>query len=112
MSKNIEYHYSIGVVFTDGAAWSRCRRFTMRHLRTFGIGQSIMQQQLTLEAGNLINSLRQTSQQGAIQMNRVFDVAVLNSLWSMFAGHRFEYDDAKLQEVLTIVHEAFRQAII
>ncbi|XP_014476510.1 PREDICTED: methyl farnesoate epoxidase-like isoform X2 [Dinoponera quadriceps] len=97
-----------GVVFTDGAAWSQCRRFTMRHLRTFGVGQLIMKQQLTLEAENLVNYLRQMSQRGAVQMNHVFDVAVLNSLWSMFAGHRFEYDDEKLQQVLTTVHEAFR----
>lgn len=71
-----------------------------------------MKQQLALEAKNLVKHLQQVSQHGVVQMDRVFDVAVLNSLWFMFAGHRFEYNDEKLQEVLAIVHEAFRQAII
>ncbi|XP_032680692.1 methyl farnesoate epoxidase-like [Odontomachus brunneus] len=97
-----------GIVFTDGAVWAKCRRFTMRHLRTFGIGQSIMKQQLTLEAKNLVSHLQQVSQRGAVRMDRIFDVAVINSLWFMFAGHRFEYNDEKVREVLTTVHEAFR----
>lgn len=71
-----------------------------------------MKQQLTLEARNLVSHLQQVSERGAMRMDRVFDVAVLNSLWFMFAGHRFEYNDEKLREVLTTVHEAFRQAII
>ncbi|XP_011146847.1 methyl farnesoate epoxidase [Harpegnathos saltator] len=97
-----------GVVFTDGETWSQSRRFTMRHLRAFGMGQSIMKQQLTVEAENLVNYLQEMSQRGAVKMDRVFDLAVLNSLWSIFAGHRFEYSDEKLRKVFTSVHEAFR----
>lgn len=67
-----------------------------------------MQQQLTFEAENLVNYLRKMSLRGPVRMDRIFDVVVLNALWFMFAGHRFEYDDEKLQEVLATVHEAFR----
>lgn len=97
-----------GVLFTEGSTWSQCRRFTMRHLRTFGIGQSILKEQLTLEAQYLVDHLQQMSERGAIAMHRAFDVAVLNSLWFMIAGHRFEYEDQKLQKALVLVHDAFR----
>lgn len=88
--------------------WAQTRRFTMRHLRTFGIGRSAMKEQLALEARNLVDHLQQMSESGAVTMHTAFDVAVINSLWFMIAGHKFEYGDQKLQEALTLVHDAFK----
>ncbi|KAF3425766.1 hypothetical protein E2986_10061 [Frieseomelitta varia] len=97
-----------GILFTDGPMWSQCRRFTMRHLKNFGLGQSIMEKQLIVEAENLTNYLRHISAKGPVSMHTVFDIAVLNSLWCMFAGHRFDYGNEKLVEILETVHDAFR----
>ncbi|CAK9829027.1 Methyl farnesoate epoxidase [Anthophora retusa] len=97
-----------GLLFTEGPTWSQCRRFTMRHLRTFGLGQSIMEKQLTVEAEKLVNYLRRASAKGPVPIHTAFDIAVLNSLWGMFAGHRFEYENEKLTEILEVVHDAFR----
>ncbi|KAL6430089.1 hypothetical protein ACFW04_007705 [Cataglyphis niger] len=97
-----------GLVFTEDTTWLQIRRFTTRHLRTFGIGQSVMKKQLMIEARELINHLQEISERGAISMDRVFDVAVLNSLWFMIAGHRFCYEDEKLQQALEVAHDAFR----
>lgn len=98
----------IGILFTEGPKWSQCRRFTMRHLRTFGLGQAIMEQQLIVEADNLVNYLLRASAKGPVPMHTAFDIAVLNSLWFMFAGHRFDYENEKLVEILETVHDAFR----
>ncbi|XP_018308006.1 methyl farnesoate epoxidase isoform X2 [Mycetomoellerius zeteki] len=92
-----------GVLFTEGTMWAQTRRFTMRHLRTFGIGRSAMKEQLALEARNLVDHLQQMSESGAVTMHTAFDVAVINSLWFMIAGHKFEYGDQKLQEALTLM---------
>ncbi|KYN05360.1 hypothetical protein ALC62_03645 [Cyphomyrmex costatus] len=97
-----------GVLFTEGTMWAQTRRFTMRHLRTFGIGQSIMKKQLALEARNLVDHLQQMSESSAVMMHTAFDVAVINSLWFMIAGHRFQYEDQKLQEALALVHDSFK----
>lgn len=80
----------------------------MRHLRTFGLGQSVMEKHLTIEAQNLVNYLHRASVKGPVLMHTAFDIAVLNSLWYMFAGHRFDYENEKLQEILQTVHDAFR----
>ncbi|GAB1865261.1 Probable cytochrome P450 305a1 [Camponotus japonicus] len=97
-----------GLLFTDGAAWSQCRKFTTRHLRAFGIGQSAMKQQLVFEAQELVDHLQNMSERGAVLMQTVFDVAVLNSLWFMIAGHRFGYEDERLQQALEVSHDAFK----
>jgi len=97
-----------GIVFTEGTQWVQTRRFTMRHLRTFGIGQSVMKEQLVLEAQNLIDYLQQMSESGAVTMHTAFDIAVINSLWFMIAGHKFKYGDQKTQEALTLAHNSFK----
>lgn len=80
----------------------------MRHLKNFGLGQSIMEKQLIVEAENLTNYLRHISAKGPVSMHGAFDIAVLNSLWCMFAGHRFDYENEKLVEILETVHDVFR----
>ncbi|XP_029055473.1 methyl farnesoate epoxidase-like isoform X2 [Osmia bicornis bicornis] len=97
-----------GILFAEGPTWAQCRRFTMRHLRAFGFGQSIMEKQLIIEAESFVDYLRRASAKGPVPMHTAFDVAVLNSLWSMLAGHRFDYDNEKLMEILDAVHGAFR----
>ncbi|XP_015438038.1 PREDICTED: methyl farnesoate epoxidase-like [Dufourea novaeangliae] len=97
-----------GILFAEGPSWSQNRRFTMRHLRAFGFGQSIMEKQSILEAKHLVAYLRGASEKGPILMHTAFDVAVLNALWCMFAGHRFDYQNVKLKEILDAVHDAFR----
>lgn len=98
-------------MFTEGTTWSQCRKFTMRHLRSFGLGQATMTKQLTDEAKNLVNYLHQMSKHGAVPMDTAFDIAVINSLWFMFAGHKFEYGNEKLKKILLTVHDAFRYDI-
>lgn len=67
-----------------------------------------MKKHLAIEARNLVNYLEQMSKHGAVLMHTAFDVAVLNSLWFMIAGHRFDYENEKLNQALMVVHDAFR----
>ncbi|XP_043286450.1 methyl farnesoate epoxidase-like [Venturia canescens] len=98
-----------GVLFTEGATWHHNRRFTMKYLRAFGFGQASMHDYLTFEAQDLVRNLRERGKGGTpVEMHSAFDVGVLNALWMMLAGHRFSYDDANLQEILRVVHDAFR----
>lgn len=41
-------------------------------------------------------------------MNGLFDVSVINGLWTMLAGHRFELNDSKLLKLMDLVHILFR----
>lgn len=67
-----------------------------------------MKDRLAFEAKNLVKHLERMSASDVIPMHRVFDIAVLNSLWIMIAGHRFNYEDGKVKQALTLVHDAFR----
>ncbi|KAI4500460.1 hypothetical protein M0802_004422 [Mischocyttarus mexicanus] len=97
-----------GVLFTEGRTWSQCRKFTMRHLRSFGFGQSMMATKLTTEVQYLVKNLQKQCKHGPVQMDNAFKVAVINVLWTMLTGCRFEYDDKKSKEILESVHDSFR----
>ncbi|KAJ9585265.1 hypothetical protein L9F63_002965, partial [Diploptera punctata] len=100
----------MGVVFTDGPVWQEQRRFCMQHLRKLGLGSRSMEAHIEEEARDLVASLHRRSNGGltAIPMHDVFDICVLNSLWAMLAGHRFDLDDQRLVDLLDIVHKCFR----
>lgn len=100
--------YSTGVVFTEGTKWSECRRFTMKCLRKFRGSQLSTKSQLTVEARSLVKHFQKLSENGAVRMDNAFNIAVINCLWYSFAGHRFEYDDKKVHEMLETVNESFR----
>lgn len=106
--KFISLEFYSGVLFTDGTKWSQHRRFSLRHLRSFGFGHRKMEDHLITEAEDLVKFLHKQSLVGPVPMHSAFDIAVINSLWSMFAGRRFEYDDQKLKEILQVTHDAFR----
>lgn len=42
-----------------------------------------------------------------VDMHYIFDVAVLNVLWSMTSGKRFSLTDNKPRELMSLIHKAF-----
>lgn len=43
-----------------------------------------------------------------ILMHDAFDISVINVLWTMIAGERFDLEDAKLKQLMGMIHDAFR----
>ncbi|XP_008549892.1 methyl farnesoate epoxidase-like [Microplitis demolitor] len=99
-----------GIVFADGPLWYRSKRNTIKYISHFGFGHGLGNKYLKEEAEMLICHLKKKTLNGTkmIEMNKVFDIAVLNSLWILLAGKRFSYDDSKVENILATVHEAFK----
>jgi len=96
-------------VFTEGAAWVEQRRFTVQQLKKLGLGRSKMESLVNEEAEDLLKYL-ETNAKGTFPLHNVFDVAVINSLWAMLAGRRFELDDPRLTSLLQTLRNIFRNA--
>lgn len=47
-------------------------------------------------------------QSGAITVHEMFDVTVINSLWTMLTGSRFSLSDSRLRKLLSLLRESFR----
>lgn len=79
----------------------------MQHLKNFGFGRKEMECYIEEESKELVNILRKKCHK-AIYMHDVFDVGVLNVLWAMMAGQRFNHNDYRLKKLLKIIHDSFR----
>lgn len=79
----------------------------MQHLRNFGFGRKEMDERIEEETKDLIAVFRKQCSE-PIWMHTAFDVSVLNVLWAMMAGKRFDINDERLRKLLKIVHDAFR----
>lgn len=100
----------LGVVFTDGHFWTEQRKFTLKTLRHLGMGRSSMVEHVEREAAEMVSYLGAQSAGGVrpIAMEHAFDVSVLNVMWALLAGHRFDLHDARLAQLLQLIHASFR----
>ncbi|XP_059612681.1 uncharacterized protein LOC132259145 [Phlebotomus argentipes] len=99
----------LGLVFTDGQAWETQRRFCMKTLKQLGFGRFSMVQRIEQEAEAMVEHLwRKNQRDGGIFMHNAFDICVLNVLWTLMAGKRFDLEDKRLTVLMKLIHESFR----
>merc|ERR1740131_720998 len=93
--KDVFIHGYHGLVVTEGEEWNEQRKFAVRVLRNFGFGktslEAIMQEELT----EFSKRLEVESKNGPVDLSNKFNVMVINVLWRIIGGHRFDYDDEK-----------------
>ncbi|XP_012532562.1 methyl farnesoate epoxidase isoform X5 [Monomorium pharaonis] len=98
-----------GVMFTDGEIWRDQRRFVLRTLKEFGLGNVTMEDLILNDAVSLTTMIDSLAKLGPINnLYNITSIAVLNSLWTLVAGARFDLDNPKLTEILTVVNEIIR----
>ncbi|KOC61548.1 putative cytochrome P450 303a1 [Habropoda laboriosa] len=92
-----------GLIVVDENLWIEQRRFVLKHLRDFGFGRKSMAMIIEEEAVWLVEHFKKLIGM-VIPMDDAFGVTVLNTLWRMMAGKRFNLDDKELtyfQRILT-----------
>nr|CAD7571450.1 unnamed protein product [Timema californicum] len=99
------FNKRIGVFFSDGNVWIKQRKFTVRHLREFGIGKKSMEGIIYEEVENLMKNLKKTK---TIQVGGYFNIAVVNVLWAVMAGKRFAHDDKEFVKLTRGLFRMFR----
>lgn len=79
------------------------RKFTQRTLRDFGFGKRhTMQSAIDAETTELVKEFNQaiSTHGGIVRIRTTFVLSVLNVLWCMVAGQRYEHDDPKLVKMM------------
>ena len=71
----------------------------MRRLRDFGLGKSTMEELIHEEIRQLFEQLDKQLNQ-PLTMSLIFNVSVVNALWSLLTGSRLALDDPRLQDLV------------
>ncbi|XP_018426076.1 PREDICTED: cytochrome P450 2K1-like [Nanorana parkeri] len=96
-----------GLIFANGNNWKVMKRFTLSTLRDLGMGKRTIEDKIMEECQCLVKIF--TAYKGApFENTRILNAAVANIIVSILMGHRFEYDDPKLQSLLKIICDNIR----
>lgn len=98
-----------GIMLTDGDFWRDQRRFVMRHLKEFGFARSGMTEMIQNEAKHMLEDFNAFVQQqggtdGLVSIQKAFSVYILNTLWKMMSGIRYERENSRLKKLQAILH--------
>jgi len=88
-----------GFSTNHGPAWVKQRTFVMRNLRVFGMGKNSLEGLILDEVMELVTWIK-TQNDNPIELHRRFSLAVINTLWTILSGKRYEQDDPKISDIL------------
>ncbi|KAI5701779.1 hypothetical protein M8J75_013273 [Diaphorina citri] len=90
------------VTMTDGPLWYEHRQFLIKHLRQLGLGKNLMEAMILDEFLAFEKHLDSQVYQ-EIQFSQKVAGSVLNVLWIMVAGYKFDLNSGKLSNILGLM---------
>ncbi|XP_075978468.1 farnesoate epoxidase-like isoform X2 [Anticarsia gemmatalis] len=96
----------MGIVFNDGSSWTKTRRVVLKYLKNFGYNTRYMENYISEECRALVN-LRMSDAGQPIQANDMFHITIVNILWRLVAGKRYDLEDAKLKTLCDLITRLF-----
>lgn len=92
---------------STGAEWDEQRKFTIRHLRSLGFARSTMESAILHEVTALCDVLATDE---AIDLCFKTNLSIVNALWMIIAGQRFDLDDQGLLHLVQSVERVMKSA--
>lgn len=89
-----------------GSSWKEQRRFTLSTLRDFGMGKKSLEERVTEEAQFLRSAFK--TRRGQFNPHIFINNAVSNVICSIAFGDRYDYSDAKFQQLLRLFETALK----
>ena len=90
---------------TSVERWRELRRFTLKSLRDLGFGKSCSEEAIIEETRALVENIKESmggEEEAVVDLEKSLNCASLNIIWNLVAGHRFEYNDEKMKELVKI----------
>ena len=99
-----------GIINTEGENWVKQRRFGLRTLRDLGFGRRTVEEIINEELEELCLAL--TSEDGQdYLLGSDFNIPLINVLWQLVAGYRFDQHESQGRDVINNINEMFRNYI-
>ena len=96
-----------GVLLSAGYIWHQQRRFTLRTLRDFGFGKQGMEGMIKEEVSQFKQYIESNINE-PMDFHQNLMLPILNALWKITVGERFDYDNARLLDINHRLSETFK----
>uniref|UniRef100_A0A1B0GSV7 Cytochrome P450 2E1 n=1 Tax=Mus musculus TaxID=10090 RepID=A0A1B0GSV7_MOUSE len=95
-----------GIIFNNGPTWKDVRRFSLSILRDWGMGKQGNEARIQREAHFLVEELKKTKGQ-PFDPTFLIGCAPCNVIADILFNKRFDYDDKKCLELMSLFNENF-----
>ncbi|KAB7500010.1 Cytochrome P450 2L1 [Armadillidium nasatum] len=103
----VKKHSHIGVILAVGQVWTTNRRFSIKTLRDFGLGKTMILDDVILnEAQSLVQDLKESLNK-PIEIEWNVNVAILNVIWKLVADRRYEVSDKDVKKFSKNINDNF-----
>ncbi|XP_031631252.1 probable cytochrome P450 303a1 [Contarinia nasturtii] len=100
-----------GIILVDELFWQEQRRFIMRHLKEFGFARRGMIEIIQNECEHLLSDFKmllfRQNGDAMVSMCDAFSIYVLNTLWTMMAGIRYNQENKEVQHLQRMLNTLF-----
>ena len=98
-----------GIATASGEDWKEQRRFTLKHLKDFGLGKKSMESLILDEVKELSEKFRselKSEDKNELSINwSTFNMSILNALWGIVSGQRFDLSNKDEIQKFKIMNE-------
>ena len=101
-------------MLVDGPFWATQRRFTLAHMREFGFGKTNMESLIDHEVQSMLADMKQKLEDSGrvFHFKNYFNIPLINTLWWILAGARFEPTDLRLRTLIELFDSVGRSGDI
>ena len=111
-----------GIIHTQGHHWMTQRRFSLKTLKDFGFGRKSLENAITTEIDLIIEEFLSKEvcinsslkfyffflQDSDVLIGQDFNIPIINILWQLVAGYRFDKDNKNVNNVTEIFQEGIK----
>ena len=88
-----------GLVTSDGPLVAEQRKFAQKSLRGFGLRTNLLEENIRFELNQVMEDMDKKLGR-PVAVNGMFAIPVINGIWSIFMGQRFEHNDPRLLQLV------------
>ena len=89
-----------GLIFSSGELWKQSRRFSLHHLRNFGMGGAKLENVIQDQVQEFMEQVVTPNDGSPICIDHSLHIAIANIIWGMVSSQKFDITDSRALEVL------------
>ncbi|KAF0298344.1 Cytochrome P450 2J6 [Amphibalanus amphitrite] len=93
-----------GLVMSEGELWRETRRFTLHHLRNFGMGKSQLEGYIQQQIAGFCEEILKPGCGKEISLESSLNVAIVNIIWNLVASEELGITDEKIKSVINRIN--------
>ena len=97
-----------GIIANESAGWVKQRRFGLKTLRDLGFGRRTIEDIINEEIDQMMTKIGGDCEGEDFLVDTIFNIPMINVLWQLVAGHRFDEADFEGRTVINNIVKIFQ----